>query len=274
MPPNPGDILSNNEICAQFRVGNSGGMRRSRVNNCLILISDPFKALYEDKWIDGVLHYTGMGQDGHQELDRQNRTLFNARDIQIAVYLFEVFEPCSYTYMGEVELDAAPYQSVQLGANGIRRNVWVFPLRIVAPNAFSVSDAVLLRREDLLAGKARKRNIADLANRARLVAGPPGTRRVNTTLYERNQSVVEYVLRLSLGVCQLCNQSAPFLKPTHEPYLEVHHVVWLSQHGEDRVANAVALCPNCHRKVHIVNDPQDNQHLQAVARENGLQLQA
>lgn len=33
--------------------------------------------------------------------------------------------------------------------------------------------------------------------------------------------------------------------------METHHVVWLSQ-GADSVDNTVALCPNCHRKMHIV----------------------
>ncbi len=34
------------------------------------------------------------------------------------------------------------------------------------------------------------------------------------------------------------------------PYLEVHHRIPLAKKGEDTVANAIALCPNCHRKSH------------------------
>jgi 5-methylcytosine-specific restriction endonuclease McrA len=33
-------------------------------------------------------------------------------------------------------------------------------------------------------------------------------------------------------------------------YLEVHHIIPLSENGEDSVDNAIALCPNCHRQEH------------------------
>ena len=35
-----------------------------------------------------------------------------------------------------------------------------------------------------------------------------------------------------------------------ELYLEVHHVIPLSKNGYDKTTNAVALCPNCHRRCH------------------------
>lgn len=35
------------------------------------------------------------------------------------------------------------------------------------------------------------------------------------------------------------------------PYLEVHHKVPLALGGDDTVANATALCPNCHRQNHF-----------------------
>lgn len=34
------------------------------------------------------------------------------------------------------------------------------------------------------------------------------------------------------------------------PYLEVHHIIFLAQGGDDTVDNAEALCPNCHRRKH------------------------
>ena len=39
-------------------------------------------------------------------------------------------------------------------------------------------------------------------------------------------------------------------------YLEVHHIVWLAKGGADALENVVALCPNCHRKMHI--NPNDD----------------
>ena len=75
-PPSPGDVLTNEEIGHRFVVGNMGGMRRSNKRKLLVLISDPFKGLYQDRWEGEVLHYTGMGPTGDQSLTyAQNRTL-------------------------------------------------------------------------------------------------------------------------------------------------------------------------------------------------------
>ena len=40
-------------------------------------------------------------------------------------------------------------------------------------------------------------------------------------------------------------------------YLETHHIKWLAAGGEDKLDNTVALCPNCHRKMHILNKQTD-----------------
>ena len=73
----------------------------------------------------------------------------------------------------------------------------------------------------------------------------------STSLYIRNPYIVERAKRLSAGKCQDCGQFAPFInKVTKEPFLEVHHIVPLSEGGEDSINNVVALCPNCHRKRH------------------------
>ena len=65
-------------------------------------------------------------------------------------------------------------------------------------------------------------------------------------------------------VCQLCRQKAPFSDNSGEPYLETHHIIWLSQGGDDSIDNTVALCPNCHRKMHIVNGAEDVENLKFI----------
>ena len=47
-------------------------------------------------------------------------------------------------------------------------------------------------------------------------------------------------------------------------------MIWLSKGGSDSVDNTVALCPNCHRKMHIVDDPGDVARLKMVAQNNAL----
>ncbi|EPK7359198.1 HNH endonuclease [Kluyvera ascorbata] len=68
--------------------------------------------------------------------------------------------------------------------------------------------------------------------------------------FKRNPNVVAEVLNRANGKCQSCKRDAPFLKEDGTPFLEVHHIEWLSNGGEDSVGNAIALCPNCHRQAH------------------------
>lgn len=76
------------------------------------------------------------------------------------------------------------------------------------------------------------------------------TRKTQTTIYERNIYIVEYSKRIAKGICQLCEKFAPFCDEDGEPYLEVHHIIWLSKGGKDNKENVVALCPTCHAKMH------------------------
>ncbi|WP_200883703.1 HNH endonuclease [Archangium violaceum] len=88
----------------------------------------------------------------------------------------------------------------------------------------------------------------------RLASAPRKPRRklVQTVAYERNPDVVAEVLARANGLCEGCRQSAPFIRASDgTPYLEVHHCIRLADEGEDTVENAIALCPNCHRKAHF-----------------------
>lgn len=48
-------------------------------------------------------------------------------------------------------------------------------------------------------------------------------------------------------------------KNDEEPW--AHHIIWLLGGGEDTIQNTVALCPNCHRKMHVLNLEFDLQKL-------------
>ena len=74
---------------------------------------------------------------------------------------------------------------------------------------------------------------------------------VSTTTFLRNPDVVAEVLFLAKGKCGLCKSSAPVLRRSDaQPYLEVHHRKHLADGGADSIENALAVCPNCHRKAH------------------------
>jgi 5-methylcytosine-specific restriction protein A len=75
-----------------------------------------------------------------------------------------------------------------------------------------------------------------------------------TTSFVRDPAVKRWVLNFANGQCEGCDLPAPFSDYDGYPYLEVHHVIALAHRGSDRVTNAVALCPNCHRRCHFSID--------------------
>lgn len=75
-----------------------------------------------------------------------------------------------------------------------------------------------------------------------------------STSFSRDPKVVAWVLKNSNGICESCNEPAPFTKPNGDFYLEVHHLRRLADVGSDTIYNAVAVCPNCHRAVHYSNN--------------------
>jgi 5-methylcytosine-specific restriction protein A len=265
--PQIGAVLANDEITSRFRVGNMGGMRRNSKANLLVLISDPFKGLYQDRWENGVLHYTGMGKVGHQTLSgNQNLTLFQSRDRSTHVHLFEAFEPQKYTYSGEFVLVDEPYQDEQLDAKKSMRKVWMFPIALKETGVLPEPTSEQARQiEESLAKAARILSDEALKARAKRARKQPGRRTAHTTIYLRDPAVAETARRGANGLCDLCASPAPFKNKKKEPYLECHHIVWLARGGEDSIENTVALCPNCHRKMHVVNEKLDRERLRERA---------
>ncbi|WP_092797985.1 MULTISPECIES: HNH endonuclease [unclassified Janthinobacterium] len=77
-----------------------------------------------------------------------------------------------------------------------------------------------------------------------------------TIVFDRDPDVVAEVLERACGKCEGYGALAPFIKKANgEPYLEVHHIVPLAEHGDDMPENALALCPNCHRQRHYGKKP-------------------
>lgn len=92
------------------------------------------------------------------------------------------------------------------------------------------------------------------AQRCKLLLSAPRKpirKRVVSEVFVRNPHVVAEVIYRSKGICQMCNSPAPFKRAdTGTPYLEVHHLKRLADDGHDTLENAIAVCPNCHRRAH------------------------
>lgn len=89
------------------------------------------------------------------------------------------------------------------------------------------------------------------------VTGVGGQKDRVSRVYNRSTEVVKETRKRANGICQYCKQPAPFNDRKGNPYLEVHHVIWLSRGGEDSTDNTVALCPNCHTRMHVLDEQKD-----------------
>jgi len=257
-----GDSVSNDEMRSLFQCGNMGGMRRSKKTGTLVIISDDTKGLYKDIWKNGVLHYTGMGKKGDQVLEgNQNGTLYNSNTNGVEVHLFEVLEKAKYTYRGVVVLADKPYMSEQYDELNTMRKVWMFPVKPVEEASFT---ATREPQEKELAKLA----VEELARRTTIKVVDKKPRKTETVVHYRDPYVKELVKRIAEGKCQCCGQDAPFVDKNNVPYLEEHHVKRLADGGTDTIDNVVAICPNCHRKMHVLNDANDVMFLETVARNN------
>lgn len=134
-----------------------------------------------------------------------------------------------------------------------------------------VKNSVLLSEEliDKATEKeAKELDIVELLKRSKNNKRPKSKGTSEITTYYRDPFIKELVKRLAEGKCQLCSEKAPFEDNDGKPYLEEHHVVHLADGGEDAIGNVAALCPNCHRKMHILSDEVDHINLVGIAENN------
>lgn len=263
-----GQVISNKELTSIFGCSSQGGMRKSNKTNSLVIVSNHVKSIYDDRWEGDILLYTGMGVKGDQSFDfMQNKTLCNSCIDHVDVYLFEVFVEKQYTYIGKVELAKEPFFENQPDSNNKIRKVCVFPVRIIDDKFPAIEKEALEKNTIIKSRRVRKIDDNTLFSLAKRGERTPGFRYVKTMRYDRNEAVAEYAKRIAKGICQLCGEKAPFNYKDGAPYLETHHINWLSEGGSDTIDNTVALCPNCHAKMHIVDDEKDREYLRKMIKE-------
>jgi len=171
-------------------------------------------------------------------------------------------------YRGTVELYQDPYTEKQKGEDNNYRNVWMFPLRLKSGD-IPLDEKLLRDCETKKENYAKRLSLSELKekikdNQSNIVS----IRTIKNTAYIRNSIISEYSKRRANGKCQLCNIDAPFNDKQGKPYLETHHIKWLSQGGNDTIENTVALCPNCHRKMHILDLMNDKEKLEKIAKKS------
>ncbi len=78
--------------------------------------------------------------------------------------------------------------------------------------------------------------------------------------YIRDQRIRDLVLKRANGICEECSKPG-FIKSDGSVYLETHHVISLSEEGEDKLHNVIALCATDHRRAHFSAEWEMMQHV-------------
>jgi 5-methylcytosine-specific restriction protein A len=279
VPVKAGETVDNDTLRRIFKVGPAGIMRRSLKTNSLVLIADHTTSAFEDKWVNRFFHYTGMGLLGEEGLTfHENKTLSESETNGVNLYLFEVFTGGRYVYMGEVELSDPPFLSRQADFEKNIRNVYIFPLRIKGNKAPPIlSKEVRETKEHLLHRRGSSGKPAPLLPQPLAETGGdepiPRVRGRHPTPVRGQEplapQITEYREERWPLICQLCERPAPFRYPDGKPYLEPHHIIPLEEGGLDGPENIVALCPNCHRKMHVLQLPEDLARLKEKSLQRG-----
>jgi 5-methylcytosine-specific restriction protein A len=124
-----------------------------------------------------------------------------------------------------------------------------------APSTLTLEDFAPTADETTLEQRAAKLEKQPLKGEPKGILKPQHVQSSGNS-FVRDPEVRAWVRKEAKGLCEGCGKPAPFEKDGR-PFLEVHHVKHLAQLGSDRPSNAVALCPNCHRRCHHSSDREE-----------------
>ncbi len=218
---------------------------------------------YEDGFRpDDRYLYTGEGREGDMTMDGGNKAIRDHRTSDIGLHLFEG-EPFPWiiTYRGEYEYDDHQWKILP-DENGEQRDAIRFLLKPVGGTEIKIKGNLDTLSDEQLYRNA-KRGAPNPGETTSNNAGPSSGQS-----YTRSEVVKQFALKMADGTCQGCSEEAPFLDSAGEPYLEVHHLHSRADGGPDDPNNVLAICPNCHRRVHCGADGNEfNYRLIEVAAE-------
>ncbi|WP_299864441.1 HNH endonuclease [uncultured Hoeflea sp.] len=236
------------DIHARFRGQQQGGII-TPVGHPLVIIITGAEGLthgYSDQLReDGAFEYFGEGQVGDMQMIKGNVAIRDHSANGKSLLLFRK------TKDGLRFLDEYVYETHRTvrapDRNGDERDAYVFELQPLESIQDTTSTSASAPTTNLATLRAR----AMSASRAQ-VSQSTATR----TVFERSKDVRDYVVARAAGDCEGCGSPAPFIRTNGTPYLEPHHIRRVSDGGPDDPHFVIALCPNCHRRVHHGVDGQ------------------
>jgi len=248
----PGQVIARRELHLELGGQRQGGISTpAREPVVMIFSGDQGKKFgYHDGFQrDGSYWYTGEGQVGEMKFKGGNRAIQRHRVDGKDLLLFEYVGRGLVQFVGRAQytgyhIDSAPDR------DGNLRDVIVFELHVegtgvglpnLHPDPEEAIPTALWRRP---LASLRQEAFSSVTRDDVLELGG------HRTTYYRSGVIKVYVLRRANGMCEGCGSPAPFLTSRGTPYLEPHHITRRADSGPDHPRWVIALCPNCHARVH------------------------
>ena len=248
----PGQIIRRRDLHSTYGGQEQGGISTPANHSFIMLFTAPsgLSHGYEDGWTEsGIFLYSGEGQLGDMTFVRGNRALRDHLQDGKDVYLFEYVDRGLVRYVGQLIVTGYHERSGGDSA-GNQRHAIVFELVPVEDVPYEATDSADL--EDSALSSLPENELRRIAETTPTAGSTPRERQEAT--HKRSRALREYVLRRASGTCEGCGSKAPFITGGGIPYLEMHYLRRPSDVGPESPSWVVALCPNCHRRVHKGND--------------------
>ena len=264
-----GHLYRRRDIHAQYKGQHQGGISTPAQFPIIFLFSGEQGGQYgyhDGDQSDGTYWYTGHGQVGDMRFVGGNLAIRDHAKNGKELHLFEYVGRKFVQYRGKAQCIGFHHE-LGVDRNKNPRQTIVFEL-VVDPEPVGVAE-ILPETITPKFPQLRKASLEQLRHDAydtSYLDRPPAERKVMA--YYRSEVVKAYVLRRAAGVCEGCLQDAPFTSVRGNPYLEPHHLRRRADGGPDHPAAVIALCPNCHARVHFGRDGREfNQHLSTRVEE-------
>src|ERR1051326_284988 len=182
---------------------------------------------------DGTFWYTGEGQVGDMKMDRGNAAIKDHAAEGKSIVLFEYVSGGRVRCIGDA-IYLGHHIEERPDRDGNIRNAFVFELDVNSSNAAEQSLPLETDNPNERTLRLWFRPLSEVRSLA-LSTAPAGvtrkTRRI--IIRQRSEAVRVYVLRRANGICEGCNQRAPFKTINGRLYLEPHHIYRLADGGPD-----------------------------------------
>lgn len=200
---------------------------------------------YQNEWLvpdEELKYYMYSLKNNFNPEYKVNNVIINSANVPI--YVFTKYEE-KFTLSGIFSY--AGYSVENDGSKWFRLN---------KNDSFLIADTISEEEYnnnlEKLIKKSSELPLNEREERLKLASRKPEQIKTIISSFKRNPDVITTILERANGICEGCNMKAPFFRAKdNSPYLEVHHVIPLGENGDDTVENAIALCPNCHRKAHF-----------------------